>query len=83
MKNAKIMLSAIVVLAVVGGTLAFRTRTVQHLVPIYTSNGNADVCDVQLDGVLATQKAGEVTTLATYAAIEQPCPVITTTTTEQ
>ena len=40
MKRAKIMLTAIAVLAVVGGALAFKAKTFDHA-SIYCKNGNA------------------------------------------
>jgi hypothetical protein len=68
MKKAKIMLTAITVLAVVGGALAFKARN--NSTTLYTTNGGSD-CNIQL--VTFTTNAGGTQIDATLTAKTGAC----------
>ncbi|CAL1519745.1 hypothetical protein [Chitinophaga sp. MM2321] len=75
MKRAKIMLTAVAVLATVGGTLAFKARISQY---IYTQESEKGNCTVLKTGAKITD-TGVILVPATK--IPGPCyPTYTTTT---
>ncbi|MDQ0106855.1 hypothetical protein J2T02_001968 [Chitinophaga terrae (ex Kim and Jung 2007)] len=75
MKQAKFALTAVAVLAVVGGAIAFKSRTAGF--QIYTKNA-AGQCLVNVPGIYTTTNVGPVVSFATKATAA--CPVRTATT---
>jgi hypothetical protein len=72
MKQAKMMLTAIVVLAVVGGALAFKAKTFGS--SIYTSDVNG-VCDVFYDNHTITDDTSAPQFIsASPVALTTTCP---------
>jgi len=66
MKKAKVMFTALTVLAVVGGALAFKAKTLNNTF-LYTSSANGE-CVISLDGRSAIFQAdGTVVTQGTIA----------------
>jgi hypothetical protein len=59
MKKAKLMFTALAVMAVVGGTLAFKSS--KDITTFYTSNnGQHEVCDIAIQSASVENQFGEV-----------------------
>ena len=70
MKKAKLFLTAITILAIVGGALAFKAKKVNTV--IYTDDPQNHICTVLVPGYEAV--AGAPNTFASSAPTQVPCP---------
>ena len=80
MKKAKIMVTAIAILAVVGGALAFKARTFSFET-LYITSGTAGVCDKKVTTLTRNDDIGALRYASTTSA--GTCTQIKVTNTEQ
>jgi hypothetical protein len=77
MKKVKIMLAAIAVVGIVGGSLAFKTAKIAG--PIFTGTLGSGVCTTQVNAVI---KSGTANVAASNSALTSGCPDVFTSASE-